>query len=113
MGALDVAMLQAVTALLVIATAVAQADTCCQRRDVGLSYHCPAVSCVDVFREPGQSDGFYWLKTPKAVNRAKGAIEVFCVNRPVNCGREGVWMRLAYIYTTRYTNVLCPGTLLT
>ena len=112
MGALDVAMLQAVTALLVIATAVAQADLC-QRRDVGLSYHCPAVSCVDVFREPGQSDGFYWLKTPKAVNRAKGAIEVFCVNRPVNCGREGVWMRLAYIYTTRYTNVLCPGTLLT
>ena len=105
MGTLGVAMLQAMAALLVTPTAVGQANPC-QRADTGLSYHCPAASCVDVFREPGRYDGYYWVKP------VKGAREVYCVKRPSNCGSEGVWMRVGHI-NTGYKNVICPGNLLT
>ena len=96
-------MLQAMAALLVTPTAVGQANPC-QRADTGLSYHCPAASCVDVFREPGRYDGYYWVKP------VKGAREVYCVKRPSNCGSEGVWMRVGHI-NTGYKNVICPGSL--
>ena len=103
-------MLPAVTVLLVISIVVAQASVC-QREDVGLSYRCPAVSCVDVFREPGRSNGLYWVKATKI---AKEAIQVYCTSRPNNCGGEGVWMMVGSIYTgNKNKNVICPGDLLT
>ena len=110
MRSLSIAMLPAVTVLLVISIVVAQASVC-QRGDVGLSYRCPAVSCVDVFREPGRSNGLYWVKATKI---AKEAIQVSCTSRPRNCGGEGVWMTVGYIYTgNKNKNVICPGDLLT
>ena len=103
---LDSAMLLAVTVVFLLSyTTLAQTDTC-SVDGVGLYHHCPAASCVVVFHVPGQSDGYYWVKMKKATR------EVYCSNRPSNCGKEGVWMRVGHI-NTGYKNVICPGSLLT